>query len=182
MRSDSSAGPDAAVLVRADLVDDQQLERLEQLETRVGDPGPKRSGRPASGATWGPPSATGLRGPSPAFSADLTGELLAAERAFERRESSRVVRRRLYQKAASSNRRAKVRGNGGSFTAREWSELVESYDGLCGYCLGAPAEEADHVMPVSLGGSSFISNIMPACFRCNRSKGARLDGSARVWS
>jgi HNH endonuclease len=42
----------------------------------------------------------------------------------------------------------------------------------CVYC-GAPAQEADHVMPTSRGGSEERHNLVPACLHCNRSKGAR---------
>lgn len=31
----------------------------------------------------------------------------------------------------------------------------------------------DHVIPLSAGGSNDISNIVPACLRCNQTKGGR---------
>ena len=38
-----------------------------------------------------------------------------------------------------------------------------------------PAEQVDHVLPVWRGGTSREANLVAACKRCNRAKGARLD-------
>lgn len=43
----------------------------------------------------------------------------------------------------------------------------------CQYC-GDAAEHADHYVPLAKGGLHCIQNIVPACGRCNRSKGARM--------
>ena len=42
----------------------------------------------------------------------------------------------------------------------------------CAYC-DAGAEHLDHVQPLSKGGADTESNMVPACARCNLSKGAR---------
>ena len=42
----------------------------------------------------------------------------------------------------------------------------------CHYC-GAPAEGADHVVPKKHNGSDDVANLVPACARCNSSKGGR---------
>jgi hypothetical protein len=47
----------------------------------------------------------------------------------------------------------------------------------CQYC-GAPAVEPDHVVPRSLGGSDDPSNLVAACFDCNRSGNAAMK---RAW-
>lgn len=39
----------------------------------------------------------------------------------------------------------------------------------CAYC-GAPATTADHVVPITLGGSHELDNLVPACSHCNTSK------------
>lgn len=69
------------------------------------------------------------------------------------------------------NRRRKARSKGasGRHTEDELVALWARYGGLCAYC-GEQAEHADHVMPLSKGGSDDIENIAPACIACNLSK------------
>ena len=59
------------------------------------------------------------------------------------------------------------------YYGREVSEWWKSLtDPKCSYC-GDPAVEIDHVIPTSKGGTHELSNLVPACLRCNRSKGAK---------
>jgi hypothetical protein len=44
----------------------------------------------------------------------------------------------------------------------------------CGEKPGASALELDHLIPHSMGGSEHDNNLITACARCNRAKGARL--------
>lgn len=47
----------------------------------------------------------------------------------------------------------------------------------CQYCGGVGEEtdlEVDHIIPVSKGGNDDIRNLCTACWKCNRSKGARI--------
>jgi hypothetical protein len=45
----------------------------------------------------------------------------------------------------------------------------------CRYCQKRGGRlECDHVKPVARGGKSVMSNLVTACFRCNRAKGARM--------
>lgn len=46
----------------------------------------------------------------------------------------------------------------------------------CRYC-GRPATQVDHVVPVSKGGTHALSNLVPCCARCNRSKSDYIDSS-----
>lgn len=73
-------------------------------------------------------------------------------------------------------RRTRKSGNGGSFTHTEWEALKASFGYACLRC-GQVAPQitltADHVIPLSRGGDSNISNIQPLCLSCNSSKGAR---------
>jgi 5-methylcytosine-specific restriction endonuclease McrA len=68
-------------------------------------------------------------------------------------------------------RRARKQGNGGSYTELEWLALCAEYGNRC-LCCGATGVKltADHVIPVKLGGSSYITNIQPLCRPCNSQK------------
>jgi 5-methylcytosine-specific restriction endonuclease McrA len=68
-------------------------------------------------------------------------------------------------------RRTKKTEAGGSFTAQEWLDLCEAYDNRCLCCDEVKPLTADHVLPISKGGTSWISNIQPLCLPCNCSKG-----------
>ena len=43
----------------------------------------------------------------------------------------------------------------------------------CAYCRASENLTWDHLIPSSLGGLDTISNLVPACSRCNSSKGDR---------
>lgn len=73
--------------------------------------------------------------------------------------------------AKTHRRRTRKTNAGGSFTASEWRKLCKRYDGRCLRCGEKTKLTADHVIPVSKGGSSNISNIQPLCLSCNSSKG-----------
>jgi 5-methylcytosine-specific restriction endonuclease McrA len=74
-------------------------------------------------------------------------------------------------KAKHAKRKAQKLGNGGSFTASEWKALCKKHHNRCLGCGKRRKLTADHVVPVSKGGSSNISNIQPLCGPCNSSKG-----------
>jgi 5-methylcytosine-specific restriction endonuclease McrA len=68
-------------------------------------------------------------------------------------------------------RRAAKNASRGSFTAKEFEELCERYGNKCLSCgVTGVVLEADHVVPLTKGGSNDISNIQPLCGICNRSK------------
>ena len=71
-------------------------------------------------------------------------------------------------------RRAAKHASPGNFTAKEFEELCERYGNRC-LCCGAEGGllEADHVVPLTRGGSDDIGNIQPLCGVCNRSKFAK---------
>ena len=62
------------------------------------------------------------------------------------------------------------------YTHQEWKEAVLFFGGECAYCGGTPRKgqrlTRDHLEPVSEGGRTIQSNIVPACQSCNSSKGA----------
>jgi hypothetical protein len=73
-------------------------------------------------------------------------------------------------KAYKQNRRTKQSGAGGTFTSLEWKSLCKKYDYRCLCCNRRRKLTADHVIPVSKGGTSNISNIQPLCGPCNSRK------------
>lgn len=79
------------------------------------------------------------------------------------------------RKAAISHRyRARKTQAGGGFTVQEWRELCTQYDSHCIYpgCERTDLH-ADHVIPVSKGGTSNIDNIQPLCGHHNQVKGGK---------
>lgn len=84
---------------------------------------------------------------------------------------------RLNRKATTHRRRARIKANGGSFSAAEWTALVERCGNRCVACFTpstAVALEPDHIVPIALGGSNAISNIQPLCRSCNARKAAKV--------
>ena len=75
-----------------------------------------------------------------------------------------------YSRRCTHKRRAQIEGNGGSFTAEEWEDLCAECDYRCVCCGEHKPLTVDHIIPVSKGGSSDISNIQPLCKSCNSSK------------
>ena len=67
-------------------------------------------------------------------------------------------------------RRARLLGAGPSFTAAEWTRLVEAHGGRCAYCGKVRPLHADHRVPLERGGKNEIANILPACAPCNLRK------------
>lgn len=78
-------------------------------------------------------------------------------------------------KAAKANNRRKRRAaknaGKGHFTVEEFDALCSAYGYAC-LCCGVTDRilEADHVVPLTKGGSDDISNIQPLCGECNRRK------------
>lgn len=70
-----------------------------------------------------------------------------------------------------ARRRAIKRANGGSYTLKEWNSLCDLARNRCLSCGKKRKLEVDHILPVSLGGTSNIENIQPLCKSCNASKG-----------
>lgn len=61
----------------------------------------------------------------------------------------------------------------GRFTLEEWDALCAQFDNRCVACGADAPLQADHVVPISQGGSNLIANIQPLCARCNGRKHCR---------
>lgn len=55
---------------------------------------------------------------------------------------------------------------------------IRQHDILCRYCMLAPAESVDHIVPLSRGGSHAERNLVGCCVDCNQAKGDRLPREA----
>jgi 5-methylcytosine-specific restriction endonuclease McrA len=78
-------------------------------------------------------------------------------------------------KAYWHKRRANKINAGGSYTAKEITALLSRQRSKCPICKTGISSKyhIDHIMPLTLGGSNYISNIQLLCPQCNLSKGAR---------
>lgn len=67
--------------------------------------------------------------------------------------------------------RARLFNSEGSFTVDEFRQKCLEYNNSCAYCKQeCESLTVDHVIPLSKGGSNYISNIVPACLSCNSKK------------
>lgn len=95
------------------------------------------------------------------------------ERARERRlwRYKTDARLRLYNREKSKRRKAKLRGSVGvQVTPDEIRYRFNQFDDRCAYCGSTGDLHIEHVMPIAKGGNHVLSNILPACQRCNYSK------------
>lgn len=62
-----------------------------------------------------------------------------------------------------------------SYTHDQWKQTCIFFEGKCAYCgrtmRSGERLTKDHLVPVSDGGATIQSNIVPACGSCNSSKG-----------
>ena len=79
------------------------------------------------------------------------------------------------EKEYAKIRKAQKQASETHYTLEQWSSLVAEYGRQCLCCLKSSIKlTADHVIPLSRGGSDGIENIQPLCGRCNPSKGTRI--------
>jgi 5-methylcytosine-specific restriction endonuclease McrA len=77
-------------------------------------------------------------------------------------------------RASRHRYRARKRAAEGTHSAEELKALFERQGGKCVYCRTKLGKRyhADHIKPLSKGGSNWISNIQLSCAPCNLSKQA----------
>lgn len=95
-------------------------------------------------------------------------EIIARSEEWGKNNAEKV---RQFKANNGRKRRAAKHTSPGNFTAREFEDLCERYGNRC-LCCGVTGVvlEADHVVPLTRGGSDEIGNIQPLCGVCNRSK------------
>lgn len=69
-----------------------------------------------------------------------------------------------------ARRYAREKNADGSHTLQEWQSLKDKYNHRCAMCGREAKLTKDHVIPLSKGGTDYISNIMPLCRNCNSKK------------
>jgi len=85
----------------------------------------------------------------------------------------------IAKRAGAHNRRARKKKAPGSHTTEQLYQQHKKQEGKCFYCQkellhARNSWHADHVIPLSKGGSNDISNIVISCPTCNRKKHDKL--------
>jgi 5-methylcytosine-specific restriction endonuclease McrA len=74
--------------------------------------------------------------------------------------------------AKKQRRRFRLAGVEQSLSPAQWEAIKRAFHYCCAYCRRRTKLTMDHVTPISLGGDHVVSNVVPACARCNSSKRA----------
>lgn len=78
--------------------------------------------------------------------------------------------------------RARKSGAQGEWTWGEFMRIARKFNYCCAYCGEKPERlDADHVVPLSRGGSDSTTNLLPTCAMCNSSKCAMTLAEWAVW-
>lgn len=94
----------------------------------------------------------------------------------KRNESSRLCKRAKYlldeeyrnaELVRCHNRRNNTDGN---ITTEQWHKACGAFNFTCAYCGQERKLTMDHVIAVNNGGTTDVTNIIPACQSCNSSK------------
>lgn len=95
------------------------------------------------------------------------------------RDTMRSQNARWYREHPEKNRlnqkmrRARKSGTADNISPVQWDGILKTYDYRCAYCRSERPLTMDHLMPLSRGGKHCRDNIVPACIRCNCSKGPK---------
>ncbi len=75
----------------------------------------------------------------------------------------------------SKRAKRRARGKRRRFSQEQKQERYMLFNNTCAYCGIGGKMTADHFIPLAKGGKSVdvLSNIIPACFRCNNGKGCK---------
>lgn len=89
-------------------------------------------------------------------------------------EEQRRLHRLLYNREKSKRRKAQIRANMvKQVPVKALQTRFAAFDNCCAYCGAKPDYtliEIEHFYPICSGGAHDLSNIVPACHACNRSK------------
>lgn len=118
--------------------------------------------------------ANGLRTASSkrAYYEQYREEVIARSKEWAENNLEKVKR---FKANNSRKRRAAKHASSGNFTVKAFEELCKRYGNKCLSCSSTGvALEADHVVPLTRGGSDDIDNIQPLCGTRNRSKSVKI--------
>ncbi len=77
--------------------------------------------------------------------------------------------------------RARKLGAPADLTWAEWSQTLNDFEGMCAYCQKRPYQVLEHFIPLGQPDSgTTVVNCVPACYWCNRLKGARSPETSRL--
>jgi len=88
---------------------------------------------------------------------------------------------KLDRKVKRNNDRAINKGLVGDLDTEEYIKICKLFDYGCAYCGKPHANSLDHVVPLSDGGGTTISNCVPSCERCNQNKSSREVHEFEEW-
>ena len=80
---------------------------------------------------------------------------------------------RSYSLIGTQKRNALKRKLPATLTIDQWEQIKKDFNHQCCYCGKKTTLEQEHFIPVASSGGYTKENIIPACKRCNRSKGKK---------
>lgn len=122
----------------------------------------------------------------------MTYEEMNAYKGIRKPGESKQIYHRRYVKRnperiahLKARRYARERNAKGSHTLEEWKELKRKFNNKCAHCREEKKLTKDHIIPLSKGGTDYITNIQPLCRNCNSKKWANenpelLEGETNV--
>ena len=105
-------------------------------------------------------------------------QIVTRDREFRKQHYLELRKRRLERARRHPERyrayirdyRARKKAAQGSHTKAEWDALRTWFGDVCLRCQTGGSLTADHVVPLSVGGTDSIDNLQPLCHSCNASK------------
>ena len=107
---------------------------------------------------------------------------IRAERLLRRKASQRVDR--LLQRIHANTRRVRKVNASGAFTREQFVSKCDYFGWRCYLCrkpLTATTVVVEHRIPLSRGGSNWISNLAPSCKTCNQRKGKKTEREYKLY-
>lgn len=92
--------------------------------------------------------------------------LAAARRKYKKNNPDRAIMDR-------QKRRARERHLPNTLTDKQWETCKAAFNNKCAYCGETKKLTIEHFIPLVKFGELTINNVVPACPRCNASKGAK---------